>query len=145
MTWGICKKAMDLGAKVITLSGPDGYVYDPDGVSTSEEKVEYLLEMRASGRNRGSGLRRQVRCGVPSRREALGREGRYHHALRYAERRPHGAGQEDAPRAVKYYIEVANMPTTNDALAFLMQQKHMIVAPSKAVNAGGVGVSAPWR
>ena len=42
----------------------------------------------------------------------------------------------------KYYIEVANMPTTNDALAFLMQQKHIIVAPSKAVNAGGVGVSA---
>ena len=42
----------------------------------------------------------------------------------------------------KYYIEVANMPTTNDALAFLMGQKHLIVAPSKAVNAGGVGVSA---
>jgi len=41
----------------------------------------------------------------------------------------------------KYYIEVANMPTTNDALQFLMSQKHMIVAPSKAVNAGGVAVS----
>ena len=40
---GICKKAKELGAKVITLSGPDGYVYDPDGVST-DEKVEYLLE-----------------------------------------------------------------------------------------------------
>ena len=43
---------------------------------------------------------------------------------------------------VKYYIEVANMPTTNDALYYLMSQKNMIVAPSKAVNAGGVGVSA---
>ena len=42
----------------------------------------------------------------------------------------------------KYYIEVANMPTTNDALGFLMDQKHMIVAPSKAVNAGGVATSA---
>ena len=42
----------------------------------------------------------------------------------------------------KYYIEVANMPTTNDALAFLKEQKHMIVAPSKAVNAGGVATSA---
>ena len=40
--WGICKKAMQLGAKVVTLSGPDGYIYDPDGVAT-EEKVEYLL------------------------------------------------------------------------------------------------------
>ena len=43
---------------------------------------------------------------------------------------------------VKYYIEVANMPTTNDALFYLMEQKNMIVAPSKAVNAGGVAVSA---
>ena len=46
-----------------------------------------------------------------------------------------------AKNKVKYYIEVANMPTTNDALAFLMKQKGMIVAPSKAVNAGGVLVS----
>ena len=43
---------------------------------------------------------------------------------------------------IKYYIEVANMPTTNDALKFLMEQPNMIVAPSKAVNAGGVAVSA---
>jgi glutamate dehydrogenase (NADP+) len=42
---------------------------------------------------------------------------------------------------VKYYIEVANMPTTNDALKFLMEQDNVIVAPSKAVNAGGVLVS----
>ena len=47
-----------------------------------------------------------------------------------------------AESGVKYYIEVANMPTTNDALEFLKEQKHMVVAPSKAVNAGGVGVSA---
>ena len=47
-----------------------------------------------------------------------------------------------AESGVKYYIEVANMPTTNDALEFLKEQKHMIVAPSKAVNAGGVAVSA---
>ena len=46
-----------------------------------------------------------------------------------------------AANDVKYYIEVANMPTTNDALFFLMEQPGMIVAPSKAVNAGGVGVS----
>ena len=46
-----------------------------------------------------------------------------------------------AESGVKYYIEVANMPTTNDALEFLKEQKHMVVAPSKAVNAGGVSVS----
>ena len=43
---------------------------------------------------------------------------------------------------IKYYIEVANMPTTNDALRYMMAQKNMIVAPSKAVNAGGVIGSA---
>jgi glutamate dehydrogenase (NADP+) len=46
-----------------------------------------------------------------------------------------------AESGVKYYIEVANMPTTNEALAFLRSQKHIIVAPSKAVNAGGVATS----
>ena len=50
------------------------------------------------------------------------------------------AAEKIAASGVKYYIEVANMPTTNDALNFLRAQKHMIVAPSKAVNAGGVGV-----
>ena len=54
-------------------------------------------------------------------------------------------GLEDAKKIVangiKYYIEVANMPTTNEALAYLMEQPDMIVAPSKAVNAGGVSVS----
>ena len=43
---------------------------------------------------------------------------------------------------IKYYIEVANMPTTNEALFYLMKQENMVVAPSKAVNAGGVAVSA---
>ena len=43
---------------------------------------------------------------------------------------------------VRYYIEVANMPTTNEALKYLLEQKNMVVAPSKAVNAGGVSVSA---
>ena len=47
-----------------------------------------------------------------------------------------------AANGVKYYIEVANMPTTNDALKFLLEQPGMIVAPSKAVNAGGVATSA---
>ena len=51
------------------------------------------------------------------------------------------SAEKIAASGVKYYIEVTNMPTTNDALNFLRSQKHMIVAPSKAVNAGSVGVS----
>ena len=141
VAWGICKKARQLGAKVITLSGPDGYIYDPDGVST-EEKVDYMLTMRASGRDRVQDY--ADKFGVPF----------------YPGEKPWGvkadvmmpaATQNDvdleqakriAANGVKYYIEVANMPTTNEGLAFLTAQKNMIVAPSKAVNAGGVAVSA---
>ena len=47
VAWGAAKKATELGAKVITLSGPDGYIYDPAGISG--EKIEYMLELRASG------------------------------------------------------------------------------------------------
>ena len=141
VTWGICKKAAELGAKVVTLSGPDGYVYDPDGVATAE-KIAYLVEMRNSGRNV-----------VKDYADKFGVE--FH-----AGEKPWGvkvdvvmpsAIQNDvhmeqakqiAANGVKYYIEVANMPTTNDALKFLMEQPGVIVAPSKAVNAGGVATSA---
>ena len=51
VTWGICRKAAELGAKVVTLSGPDGYIYDPDGINTAE-KIDYILKMRASGRDK---------------------------------------------------------------------------------------------
>ena len=52
------------------------------------------------------------------------------------------SAEKIAASGVKYYIEVANIPTTNDALEFLKEQKHMVIAPSKAVNACGVAVSA---
>ena len=140
VTWGICKKAAQLGAKVVTLSGPDGYIYDPDGVITAE-KIDYLLEMRNSGRNQ-----------VQDYSDKFGVEF-------YPGQKPWGvkvdicmpsAMQNDvhmehakaiAQAGVKYYIEVANMPTTNDALRYLMDCG-LIVAPSKAVNAGGVATSA---
>ncbi len=142
VAWGICKKAMHLGAKVITLSGPDGYILDEEGVSSSEEKVNYLLEMRESNRNRVQDY--ADKFGVPF----------------FKGEKPWGvkadiimpsAMQNDvdiesakkiAQNGIKYYIEVANMPTTNEALTFLCNQTGVIVAPSKAVNAGGVGVSA---
>ena len=142
VTWGICKKAMHLGAKVITLSGPDGYIYDEEGVSSSPEKVDYLLTMRSSGRNRVQDY--ADKFGVPffpgekpwgvkadiAMPAAVQNDVNMHQAEKIVE------------SGVKYYIEVANMPTTNDALHYLRSQSHMIVAPSKAVNAGGVSVSA---
>ena len=142
VTWGICKKAMHLGAKVVTLSGPDGYIYDPEGVSSSEEKVNYLLEMRASGRNRVQDYADKFGVEFFPGEKPWGVKA----DIIMPSAMQNDVNMEQAKRIVangiKYYIEVANMPTTNDALFYLMQQPNMIVAPSKAVNAGGVAVSA---
>lgn len=139
VAWGAAKKASELGAKVVTISGPDGYIYDENGVAG--EKVDYMLEMRASGRDKVQDY--ADKFGVPF----------------YAGQKPWGVkadvlmpcatqneiGMEEAKKIVangtKYYIEVANMPTTNEALDYIMDN-NIIVAPSKAVNAGGVSVSA---
>ena len=139
VAWGTVKKINELGGKVVTLSGPDGYIYDKDGIST-EEKVDFLLEMRASCRNRVEDY--ADKFGVPF----------------YKGEKPWGVkvdvvmpcvtqnevDVEDAKKivanGVKYYVEVSNMPTTNEAVAFL-QESGVKVAPSKAVNAGGVSVS----
>ncbi|MBQ5801027.1 MAG: NADP-specific glutamate dehydrogenase, partial [Clostridia bacterium] len=139
VAWGAVKKITELGGKVITISGPDGYIYDEDGVCT-EEKINYMLEMRASCRNRVEDY--ADKFGVPF----------------YKGEKPWGVkadvimpcatqnevNLDDAKKMVanglKFYVEVSNMPTTNEAVAFL-QKSGVVVAPSKAVNAGGVAVS----
>ena len=142
VAWGIMKKAAQLGAKVVYMAGPDGYVHDPDGIIT-EEKLNFILEMRAKDPMHCKPYADKFGCEfVP---------GTKHWGAKDVDILMPAAMQNDinlewaqkiADSGVKYYIEVANMPTTNDALALLRAQKHMIVAPCKAVNAGGVGVSA---
>ncbi len=140
VAWGTAKKVAELGGKVVTISGPDGYVYDPDGVVT-EEKINYLLEMRASGRDK-----------VQDYADKFGVEffpGQKPWGVKVDVAMPcatqNEIGMKEAEQlvanGVSYYIEVANMPTTNEALAYLMENCK-VVAPSKAVNAGGVAVSA---
>ena len=139
VAWGTVKKVTELGGKVVTISGPDGYIYDEDGVAT-EEKINFMLEMRASCRNKVKDY--ADKFGVPF----------------YAGQKPWGVkadvlmpcatqnevGMKEAEaivaNGVKYYVEVANMPTSNEAIAYL-KANGVVVAPSKAVNAGGVAVS----
>ena len=139
VAWGTVKKIAELGGKVLTISGPDGYVYDEDGINT-EEKINYMLEMRASGRDKVQDY--ADKFGVPF----------------YAGQKPWGVkadvlmpcatqneikmpeAEQIVANGTKYYVEVANMPTTNDAMAYL-KKAGVVVAPSKAVNAGGVSVS----
>ena len=139
VAWGTVKKVAELGGKVVTISGPDGYIYDPDGINT-EEKINFMLEMRSSGRDK-----------VQDYADKFGVEF-------FPGQKPWGVpvdvampcatqnevGIEEAKKlvanGVKYYVEVSNMPTTNEAVA-LLKESGVIVAPSKAVNAGGVAVS----
>ena len=139
--WGIMKKAAQLGAKVTYFAGPDGYIHDPDGVCT-EEKLNYILEMRANDPMLCKPYADKFDCEFVPNTKCWG--------VKDVDIYMPAATQNDvniewakkiAESGVKYYIEVANMPTTNDALEFLKEQKHMVVAPSKAVNAGGVSVS----
>jgi glutamate dehydrogenase (NADP+) len=138
--WGIMKKAAELGAKVTYFAGPDGYIHDPDGVTG--EKLEYILEMRAKDPMHCKPYADKYGCEFVAGEKCWGVKDVdvYMPAATQNDVRMESA-EKIAASGVKYYIEVANMPTTNDALDFLRKQSHMIVAPSKAVNAGGVAVS----
>ena len=139
VAWGSVKKITELGGKVVTISGPDGYVYDADGINT-EEKINYLLEMRASCRNRAEDY--ADRFGVPFFKGEKPWGVKVDVAMPCATQNE--VGIEDAKKlvenGVKYYVEVSNMPTTAEASAYLAEQG-VKIAPSKAVNAGGVSVS----
>ncbi len=139
VAWGTVKKVTELGGKVVTISGPDGYVYDKDGINT-EEKINYLLEMRASCRNRVEDY--ADKFGVPFFKGEKPWGVKVDVIMPCATQNE--VGMEEAKKIVangiKYYVEVSNMPTTNEAVAYLMENG-VVVAPSKAVNAGGVAVS----
>ncbi len=139
VAWGVAMKAWQLGAKVITLAGPDGYIYDPDGVCT-QEKIDYLLVMRNSGRNKVQDYADKFGVQFFPGQKPWGQKADICMPCAYQNEVDMAEAEKILANGTKYYIEVANMPTTNEALYFLMG-KGLIVAPSKAVNAGGVSVS----
>ena len=141
VAWGIMKKAAELGAKVTYFAGPDGYIHDEEGVIT-EEKLNYILEMRKNDPTHCKSYADKFGCEFVEGKKIWG--------VKDVDVYMPAATQNDVcincakkivESGVKYYIEVANMPTTNEALEYL-RNSDIIVAPSKAVNAGGVGVSA---
>ncbi len=139
VAWGTVQKVNELGGKVVTISGPDGYVYDKDGIST-KEKVDFLLEMRASCRDKVQDY--ADKFGVPFFAGKRPWEQKVDVIMPCATQNE--VGIEDAKNivanGVKYYVEVANMPTTEEAFLYL-KANGVVIAPSKAVNAGGVAVS----
>ena len=140
VAWGVCEKVAQLGGKVVTISGPDGYCYDPDGIVTPE-KIAYLLEMRASGRDRAQDYADKFGVKFVPGAKVWGEKVDIAMPCAYQNEIGMKEAQQLVDNGVEYYIEVANMPTTNEALEYL-QKNVKIVAPSKAVNAGGVATSA---
>lgn len=138
VSWGAATKLAELGAKVVTISGPDGYILDEEGVNTPE-KIEYMLELRATNNDV-----------VAPYAEKFG-------AKFFAGKKPWEAkvdmafpcaiqnelNEDDAKQLVangcKYIIETSNMGCTAGAVNYSIE--HAIFAPGKAANAGGVAVS----
>ena len=139
VAWGTVKKVTELGGKVVTISGPDGYVYDADGICT-EEKIAFMLEMRASGRDKVKDY--ADKFGVPyfEGQKPWGVQADILMPCATQNEVGMAEAEQIVANGVKYYVEVSNMPTTNEAMAYL-KANGVIVAPSKAVNAGGVAVS----
>ena len=139
VAWGAAKKATEMGAKVVTLSGPDGYVYDPKGVSG--EKIDYMLELRLSGEDI-----------VAPYAE------RYPEAQFFAGKKPceqtvdialpcatqNELNLQDAEQlvanGVQCVAEVSNMGCTAEAVDYFIEHRQLF-APGKAVNSGGVATS----
>ena len=140
VAWGATMKATELGAKVVAISGPDGYIYDPDGVSTPE-KFEYMTELRNSGNDVVAPYAEKY----PNAKFFPGKkpwECKVDIALPCAIQNE--LNLEDAKKlkenGVTLVAEVSNMGCTAEAVDFFIENK-MLFAPGKAVNAGGVACS----
>ncbi len=139
VAWGAAKKATELGGKVVTISGPDGYIYDPAGLN--EEKIAYMLELRASGND----------VCAPYAEKFPGSEfyaGKKPWEVKVDIALPCATQNELNEEAAKALVangviaiaEGANMPTTPEAIKVIQDAK-LLYSPGKASNAGGVSVS----
>ena len=139
VAWGAVKKATELGAKVVSLSGPDGYIYDPEGISGP--KIDFMLELRSSNEDIVSTFATEF----PS---AIFAEGKHPWEVKCDIALPCATQNElnktDAAQLVQNccicVCEGANMPCTPEAIEIIQQNK-LLFAPGKAANAGGVSTS----
>lgn len=139
VAWGVVKKATQLGAKVITISGPDGYIYDPEGISG--EKNEYMLELRASGEDICAPYADEFKGSkfIPGRKPWEQKADIYLTCATQNE-----LNGDDADLILSHkplcVAEVSNMGCTAEAVEKFVKARQLF-APGKAVNAGGVATS----
>ena len=139
VAWGAALKANELGAKVVTISGPDGYIYDPNGISG--EKVDYMLYLRATGEDIVAPYAEKFPGSTffPGKKPW---EQKVDIALPCATQNE--LNGEDAKMLVDNGVlmvaEVSNMGCTPEAIDTFLANR-VTYAPGKAVNAGGVATS----
>lgn len=139
VAWGAVLKASQLGAKVVTISGPDGYILDEDGINT-EEKISYMLQLRASNNDIVKPYADRFKAQfIPGRKPwEVPVDMAFPCAIQ------NEMTLEDARTLVsngcRYVIETSNMGLCADAADYLIE-KEISLAPGKAANAGGVAVS----
>jgi len=139
VAWGAALKATELGAKVVTISGPDGYIYDENGISG--EKIEYMLELRASNNDVVKPYADEFEGStfVAGKRPW---EVKVDVALPCATQNE--LNEDDAKTLMANGCmcvgEGANMPCTPEAIEVFLEHK-ILFSPGKASNAGGVATS----
>ena len=138
VAWGAVQKATELGGKVVTLSGPDGYVYDPDGIKG--EKIDYMLKLRASNKDAVEDYAKEYKVKFVAGKRPW--EVKCDVALPCATQNE--LNEDNAKELVKNgcmcVCEGANMPTTIEGFKVFTDAK-ILYAPGKASNAGGVATS----
>lgn len=138
VAWGAVQKATELGGKVVTLSGPDGYIYDPDGING--EKIDYMLKLRASNKDAVEDYAKEFNVKFVAGKRPW--EVKCDVALPCATQNE--LDENDAKELVKNgcmcVCEGANMPTTIEGFKVFTDAK-ILYAPGKASNAGGVATS----
>lgn len=139
VAWGAALKATELGAKVVTISGPDGYIYDPEGISG--EKIQYMLELR----NTGNDVVEPYAEKFPEATFYAGKkpwECKVDIALPCATQNELNADDAKLLMSNKTLCvaEVSNMGCTAEAVDLFLEHKQLF-APGKAVNSGGVATS----
>jgi glutamate dehydrogenase (NADP+) len=138
VAWGAVIKVTELGGKVVTLSGPDGFVYDPDGIKG--EKIDYMLKLRASNKDAVEDYAKEFKVEFFAGKKPWGIKADV--ALPCATQNE--IYENDAKELVKNgcicVCEGANMPTTIEGYKVFTDAK-ILYAPGKASNAGGVATS----
>ncbi|MEG2099996.1 NADP-specific glutamate dehydrogenase [Flavobacterium sp. YO12] len=139
VAWGVALKINELGGKLVTISGPDGYIYDEEGISG--EKIDHMVEMRASGDNRAERYLEKYPNAVFHKGKSPW-EVKVDIAIPCATQNE--LNGEDAQKLIDNGVlcvtEAANMPSTLDAIKLFLDNK-VLFAPGKAANAGGVAAS----